>query len=347
MKGLKSVIIFVLAVAMSLCACGQPSEVGDVKYTPAELFARYSASAVEIRLGASAGSGFIAETTDEATYVASCFHVAGTELPLIKFYGESEYVPASDVQIACYDRKTDVIIYKVNRTVQAIGMLGGAISSARAGDEVYAIASPHGEGISIEPARLTLLEQVKIVSGYGKVLNRTDGGFYDGSSGGMLIDEFGRLAGVAVARNEEATGNDECYIAPAEIVAAVYAAAKAGKVTDGGGTTYKRELIRPDFSVNSRDVTSGGILRSVNEIAIERGGTTYRIEVTSGGAYLVGYEASGSVLTKLKDENARGSAVTSLSGVRTDGGLTALVAGLLECGSTDLIAAGGDFSVRF
>lgn len=343
-NGLKKLISATLAAILAACvfACaGKPS--GPQPITDERLFDIYAPYAVEIRAGAKSGSGFVACGATDVAYIISCFHVAGTQTPRIKFYGESEYSPESNTRIIGYDEKSDVIVYETKKTgFDGKGVLAPYMISDRAvGKEVAVIASPHGDGTSYLSSRVSLAEEIRKIEGYNRLVTRISGGIYEGSSGGMIIDRYGAVVGAAIGRNVAATGNDMCYVTPTEIVAAVYESIRAGKVTDGAGTTYKHDLIRPDFSLDSREVAVGGIVRDTQEITRESGGKLYRFEYADRKLYLLGYEYADGKLTPLASSDARGTIIDEINGVRADTTFTRTVAGLLRCGTTEFSAGTG------
>lgn len=343
-NGVRKLITAVLAamIAVIAFACGDvPTERQPL--TADRLYATYAPYAVELREGANAGSGFIAAGEGDDVYIVSCFHVAKTVVPNIKFHGETENLTAASTRIIGYDEKTDIIVYRTSKSgFDGKGVLSPyAISDRTEGKEVAVIASPYGDGVSYLESKVSLAEDVRNIGGVNRLVTRISGGIYDGSSGGMAIDKYGAFVGMAIGRNAEATGNDMCYVTSAETVAAVYESIRRGKVTDGAGTTYKFELIRPDFSVSRREVTTDNVRRDVKEIVREENGKTYRFEYADGKLYLLGYEYADGKLTRLGSADARGTIVDEINGVRADTTFARTVAGLLRSGTTDFYAETG------
>lgn len=338
-----TIVAFLAAIIAAIAfACGGTQNPGgEEKPASDKLFAAYAPYAVEIRSGASAGSGFVAVGEGDEVFIISCFHVAKTAAPQIKFYGETEYLSEKNTRIVGYDEKTDVIVYKTTKSgFDGKGILAdGRISAVSTGAEVSVIASPFADGISYLGAKISLFEDVKNIEGTNRLVTRISGGIYDGSSGGMAIDNDGLLVGTAVGRNAEASGNDMCYLTPGAIVKAVYDAIRAGKITDGAGTTYKFEVVRPDFSVSRREVATDNVIRDVREIVRESGGKSYRFEQVGEKLYLLGYEVSEGRLSALTGGttpgDARGAEVTRINGAAIGKTFTETVAILLGCGTTD------------
>ena len=348
-NGAKKLITAILATMIAVCvfACGKtPSERQPL--TAEALFNLYAPYAVELRAGSKAGSGFVAAGDDDCVYIVSCFHVAGTQTPRVKFYGESEYSPETDTRIIGYDEKTDVIVYSTKKSgFGGKGVLSPyMICDRTAGKEVAVIASPYADGISYLESKISLVEDVRNIGGYNRLVTRISGGIYEGSSGGAAFDKSGAFVGMAIGRNAEATGNDMCYVTPAETVTAVYESIRRGNVTDGAGTTYKFELIRPDFSIDSREVAVNGIVRDTKEITYESGGKLYRFEYADGRIYLLGYNYADGGLIPLDSSDARGAVIDEINGVRADTTFTRTVAGLLRSGTTEFRAETGGATIE-
>lgn len=168
-----------------------------------EIFKRYS-NAVFMLYGSTSngeqiwqGSGFFVSPNGLA--VSNYHNFKDAEKISVKFYGSNSYQTISKNDILAYSKNEDYIIFKVqgkfNNPYVPIANTRGEI-----GDKVYTIGSPKGLENTFSSGEIS---QYRIEQGYIQINAPID----HGSSGGVLINEYGEAIGITSAGRDDSGAN--------------------------------------------------------------------------------------------------------------------------------------------
>lgn len=168
-----------------------------------EVFKRYS-SAVFMLYGATSdgnqiwqGSGFFVNSEGLAVSNYHNFEDA-TEIA-VKFYGSESYKSISKDDILAYSKNEDYIIFKVSGK-SGCPYIPIASKRGEVGDKVYTIGSPRGLENTFSSGEIS---QYRTEQGYIQVTAPID----HGSSGGVLINEYGEAIGITSAGRDDSGAN--------------------------------------------------------------------------------------------------------------------------------------------
>ncbi|HEU0336274.1 MAG TPA: trypsin-like peptidase domain-containing protein [Gaiellaceae bacterium] len=151
------------------------------------------------------GSGFV---SDEQGHVVTAAHVVeGADSVSVQLADGSTY----DAEVVGSDASTDVAVLKIDAPASKLHPLELADSAAvEVGDGVVAIGAPFGLEDSVTSGIVSALGR-DITSPDGFTLTgaiQTDAAINHGNSGGPLLDDAGRVIGVAVQIESDSGGND-------------------------------------------------------------------------------------------------------------------------------------------
>lgn len=176
---------------------------GKVILKGSEVFKRYT-NAVFMLYGATyegmnvwQGSGFFVNSEGLAVSNYHNFEKA-TEIA-VKLYGSDSYINITKDDILAYSRNEDYIIFKVR------GMYGNpfipiANKRCEVGDKIYTIGSPRGLENTFSSGEVS---QYRTEQGYIQITAPID----HGSSGGVLINEYGEAIGITSAGRDDSGAN--------------------------------------------------------------------------------------------------------------------------------------------
>jgi len=157
--------------------------------TPAEIAAAATPSVVSIRSKSSLGSGFVVR---EDGWIATNFHVIADADELSVTASDGKVSPV--VQLVAMDPAHDLALLRIERTGLKPLVLADS-EGVRSGDAVIAIGHPLGFEDTVSNG---LVSAIRRVSDELTVL-QISAPIAPGSSGGPLIDDRGRVIGVATA----------------------------------------------------------------------------------------------------------------------------------------------------
>lgn len=145
--------------------------------------------------GYSAGSGVIMR---EDGYVLTNYHVIedSSSVSVMLLSDSSSY----EAKLVGYDRELDIAVLKIEAEELTAARFGDS-DALQVGDPAYAIGNPMGylygtmtEGI------ISFLDRPQTVSGYDMTLIQTSAVLNSGNSGGALVNEYGQVVGITVAK---------------------------------------------------------------------------------------------------------------------------------------------------
>ena len=245
-----------------------PAATGD-GLTVAEIYARTSASVVEITTSAtrqtpfggtdqaqSQGSGFVYD--DEGHVITNQHVVAGATAATVTFANGRSY----DATVVGTDPSTDLAVLKVDAPASALAPLALADSDeVQVGEGVVAIGSPFGLEQTVTTGIVSALDR-RITAPNDFAIDgaiQTDAAINHGNSGGPLLDLDGRVIGVNSQIESQSGGNDGVgFAVPSNTVKRIADAL----IADG-------EVEHAYLGVSTDDVANGGGAR----IADVRSGT--------------------------------------------------------------------------
>ena len=168
-----------------------------------EVFKRYS-NAVFMLYGATSdgkqiwqGSGFFVNSEGLAVSNYHNFEDA-TEIA-VKFYGSESYQSVFKEDILAYSKNEDYIIFKVRGKLN-YPYIPIANKRCEVGEKVYTIGSPRGLENTFSSGEIS---QYRTEQGYIQVTAPID----HGSSGGVLINEYGEAIGITSAGRDDSGAN--------------------------------------------------------------------------------------------------------------------------------------------
>ena len=168
-----------------------------------EVFKRYS-EAVFMIYGATnnanqiwQGSGFI--VSPEGLAVSNYHNFEDAQQLAIKFYGSDSFYDISREDILAYSKVEDYIIFKVKGRYN-YPYIPIANRRSEVGDKVYTIGSPKGLENTFSSGEIS---QYRTEQGYIQITAPID----HGSSGGVLINEYGEAIGITSAGRDDSGAN--------------------------------------------------------------------------------------------------------------------------------------------
>ena len=167
--------------------------------TPQEIYTSVLPSVVSVNadqgMGYTSGSGVIL-TSDG--YIVTNYHVVegGIGLYVTLLSTEMEY----EAKLIGYDQEFDIAVLKIDATGLTPATLADS-DSLQVGDAVYAIGNPLGYlyGTMTDGIVSSLARQIE-VEGNNMTLIQTSVPLNSGNSGGALVDSYGRVTGITVAK---------------------------------------------------------------------------------------------------------------------------------------------------
>lgn len=327
-----------LLIACIVCACAfacaEKNEDPPVLVTPAdrltksEIFSAYENNVVEVSCGAKSGAGIVLKREGEYVYIVTCYHVAEydtTDL-LFRFHGQTAFTGGSDnVTTIGYDRTFDVSVFKVYSPFAVKNILGdndgtvGIDNDVKVGGEVLAMGNAGGYGISATDGMVSKREDILTHNGYTVPLIRVTAALDEGMSGGAVIDENGKLIGMAVGRHD--TIKSANYVLPVSIIEAIFNRAASGPKND--------KITRPDISLTAGEVTVNNVI--THEITVT---------VARGNAKITFVFSAGKLEVKSGDKQGKG--YVTLNGKNISETMDGLVAALIDAGGDALVFGGSD-----
>ena len=168
-----------------------------------EVFKRYS-EAVFMIYGAAnnanqiwQGSGFI--VSPEGLAVSNYHNFEDAQEIAIKFYNSDSFYKISKEDILAFSKTEDYIIFKV-KGWYTFPYIPIANSRSEVGDKVYTIGSPKGLENTFSSGEIS---QYRTEQGYIQITAPID----HGSSGGVLLNEYGEAIGITSAGRDDSGAN--------------------------------------------------------------------------------------------------------------------------------------------
>lgn len=143
----------------------------------------------------SAGSGVV---LSEDGYIITNYHViSGMDRATVTPLATGETSPA---KLVGYDAETDVAVLKINKD----GLVPAEFGSSRdlaIGEKVYAIGNPMGYLYgTITDGIVSYTDRAVSVGGHSMTLIQTNAALNSGNSGGALVNQWGQVVGITVAK---------------------------------------------------------------------------------------------------------------------------------------------------
>jgi S1-C subfamily serine protease/Tfp pilus assembly protein PilF/DNA-binding beta-propeller fold protein YncE len=180
----------------------KPGEGDAKKLTAAEIYRKAVASVVLIKTGKGSGSGVCVGTRD---FILTNHHVIDGDgaievYPFTLKDKEPVRMAAVRATVVFQSEKEDVAVLKLEKAPEYLQPLPVAAASPSAGDKVYAIGSP---GLGKEILEQSISEG--LVSSKSRKIDdvpylQHSAAVNPGNSGGPLLDEFGRVAGIVTLK---------------------------------------------------------------------------------------------------------------------------------------------------
>lgn len=168
-----------------------------------EVFKKYS-NAVFMIYGATSnakqiwqGSGFI--VSSDGLAVSNYHNFEDAHEIAVKFYGSDSFFEVSKDDILAYSKSEDYIIFKVKGKT-SFPYIPIANVRSEVGDKVYTIGSPKGLENTFSSGEIS---QYRTEQGYIQITAPID----HGSSGGVLINEYGEAIGITSAGRDDSGAN--------------------------------------------------------------------------------------------------------------------------------------------
>jgi putative serine protease PepD len=185
--------------------------VAETPSSAAAVYRRVKDGVVEIRAsnaagpGGATGSGFVID--DQGHIVTNQHVVEGAQAAQIEFADGTE----ETARVIGTDPSTDIAVLDIDRPADDLTPLPfAAAGSLEVGDPVIAIGSPFGlEGTLTTGIVSALGREIEAPNGF-TIQNavQTDAALNSGNSGGPLLDNAGRVIGVAAQIRSESGGSD-------------------------------------------------------------------------------------------------------------------------------------------
>jgi S1-C subfamily serine protease len=143
----------------------------------------------------SVGSGVIMR---EDGYILTNFHVVeeGSELSVMLLSDGGTY----EAELVGYDEELDIAVLKIEAEGLAAARFGDS-DDLRVGDAAYAIGNPMGYLYgTMTDGIISAVDQEVEVGDYSMTLIQTTAALNSGNSGGALINEYGQVVGITVAK---------------------------------------------------------------------------------------------------------------------------------------------------
>jgi S1-C subfamily serine protease len=143
----------------------------------------------------SVGSGVIMR---EDGYILTNFHVVaeGSRLSVMLLSDNATY----EAELVGYDEELDIAVLKIDAAGLTAARFGDS-DALRVGDAAYAIGNPMGYLYgTMTDGIISAVEQEVEVGDYTMTLIQTSAALNSGNSGGALINEYGQVVGITVAK---------------------------------------------------------------------------------------------------------------------------------------------------
>lgn len=153
------------------------------------------AARMEGKAGYSAGSGVIMR---EDGYVLTNYHVIedSSAVTVMLLSDSSTY----EAKLVGYDGELDLAILKIEAEGLTAARFGDS-DDLRVGDPAYAIGNPMGYLYgTMTDGIISGLERSQEVGGYDMTLIQTTAALNSGNSGGALVNQYGQVVGITVAK---------------------------------------------------------------------------------------------------------------------------------------------------
>lgn len=142
------------------------------------------------------GSGFFVNADGLA--VSNYHNFENAKEIVVKFYGSESYQEISSNDILAYSKNEDYIIFKVQGKYSSYIPIANKRSEI--GEKVYTIGSPKGLENTFSSGEIS---QYRIEEGFIQISAPID----HGSSGGVLINEYGEAIGITSAGRDDSGAN--------------------------------------------------------------------------------------------------------------------------------------------
>lgn len=159
------------------------------------VYARVSPSLVSVRTEAGTGSGFF--VTEDGHVITNLHVVSDAEQVYVYLQDRSGH----EAEVIARDAGNDLALLKIDADAIKVSVPRfGGLDDLRIGDPVGALGAPFGLPNSLTVGIVSALDRTR-PSGTGTLeplrsMIQTDAALNPGNSGGMLVDEFGRVVGI-------------------------------------------------------------------------------------------------------------------------------------------------------
>ena len=290
MKRIFLTILSIITVFAFVFGC-KPEQNPPTPLSGAEVFKLAEERVVEVKCGNEVGTGFIVSAKDGYATAVTCYHV-------VDGAGEESVRPSggewiSEVDFLAYDDAFDVAFlrFACDKEIE----LPSALRVREEGTPVYAVGNAMGEGSCITDGIVSVSEEIATVGVRALPVTRVTAALNPGMSGGMVLDEYGALVGMAVGRktvHNDGFVDSVGYVLPAVIINALY-----GRL-DGVGSdraivhssiTYGKDsaTVEGKTFVLKNGVLSADGVASVNGTAIEKIGSIAELTAVAVGTQTV------------------------------------------------------------
>jgi hypothetical protein len=215
----------------------EPAKPKAKTLTTAELAAQAMPKVVTVRRDEGLGSGFVVK---ENGWIATNAHVVDGAEELVVVLADGSEHPVTDV--LAMDREHDLAILRIDKKGLPTLALGDS-KAVRPGDPVVAIGHPLGLRDTVSNG---LISAVRVVHPTLSLL-QISAPIAPGSSGGPLLDDKGRVIGIATAVSRE--GQNLNFGIPSEYLATIMK-----KTSPKPWREFVAEQVRPAFPGVKRDV---------------------------------------------------------------------------------------------
>lgn len=153
------------------------------------------AARVEGKPGYSAGSGVIMR--EDGYVLTNCHVIEGSSEVTVMLLSDNAVYEA---KLVGYDEELDVAVLKIEAEGLTAARFGDS-DDLRVGDPAYAIGNPMGYLFgTMTDGIISGLERAQEVGGYDMTLIQTSAALNSGNSGGALINGYGQVVGITVAK---------------------------------------------------------------------------------------------------------------------------------------------------
>ena len=137
----------------------------------------------------------------------------------IRFAMEEIY---REVELIKYDIELDIAVLRLKEIdLEFRSIKLGSSKKLQSGDTVYAIGNAINHGLSMSKGMVGIPVVIMEYSGYTKTVIQCDLTIAEGNSGGVLLDERGKVVGITTFRTKDTEGNvgyGLAYCIPIDII---------------------------------------------------------------------------------------------------------------------------------